>query len=146
VDYDFGVLYGLWVQLMIAAGLLYGRFPPLVVMALSLAILPIVLMQPRPSELTMSRLKEAGGPSQNEVSTFESLGKRLFPQVMVLAAMFAFGAMIWEEIVWLSERFFDGSILGFRPIEVSSDAVGLIVAIVALPLILIWNRFHAPRP
>jgi hypothetical protein len=126
------VSVGLLVQLLIAAGFLYGwKVPPYLFFMLFgvvlVGALAIVITQPRPWALEQGKPRETGASSGSE-----KLARGLWRLISRLLVSFGCAGAMWEGFAWLGERYFDDSIFGFRPSDVPGSAVGLVAAAVAL--------------
>jgi hypothetical protein len=153
--YRLVVLVGLVVQLLIAAELLYGGVPPsFIIIVLLLGVLGTVeWTQPRPSTPEKGKAGQTGaspgGPPSLSDQLSMSLGKVIFGKVIyTLGVSFGCGGATWDVVVLLGKWCFGGSILGFRPSEVPSEAVGLIVATIALAFVFgprAWIRVRIAR-
>lgn len=124
---DMLVYTGMWLQLTIAAGLMYGRYPPTLVFFVCLLAPFTVAMLTQPKDHVRTKVP-AVAPGERE-SRGEELAGTLLNLALFLAWPFSMAWGAWEFFIWLAGHF-GGAIFGFRPGDVSSVLIGVAGSIV----------------
>src|SRR5829696_7135572 len=101
----------------------------------------------QPSAPENSKFIGMGASSEETLSEVEktwSWLSSLFSKVIAPPLVsWGCGAAAWEVVVWLGERYFGDSVLGFRPSGVSSAIFGLFVALIVVLVIVMRYGFAA---
>jgi hypothetical protein len=146
------VLMWLMFLLLFAMGIWRWAFPSGWQFALSL-IPVLIFTMTDPSLRDGSAAAKHGEPRGSPVETIESeetfVGSLIYTVIglgMAAFLPFSLGLSGWSAIVWLSDRLFDGSLGGFRPASIPSEAVGGgAIVVSALALVIVWFvRKRAP--
>jgi hypothetical protein len=145
-----GVVTGLWFQLIVAVGIWRSSFPSgwQFVLCLVPGLIFTVMNPALRDGSTAAKPGERQGPPVETIESEETLVGSLVSTAIALGMLamlpFMVGVSGWSAIVWLSDHLFHGSLGGFRPATISSEAVG-VVAVVVSALAWVILRFVRKR-
>jgi hypothetical protein len=127
-------------QLVFATGLVYKSVPPgWVLFFLVVGVAGGFFMAVYSLDLRLSTDHEVATVVSSEArSNVDAVWAFVKTYGLFLCFLFIMGSGSWAALVGLVDTFFSGSVLGFKPSEVSGELVGALFAAIGFIALLIW--------
>jgi hypothetical protein len=144
--FNVSVLLGIFVQLVIAACVFYGKVPPdpwgYLVYFISLLVPAVVVFVTEPSVPDSFKYIKTSASSDEAHSRTDDVTAFLRGFFLPLLLPFMFGLIFWNALVWLAGKYFKGLMFGYQLSDDLSLLVGATAALVYWLGATLWVRFR----
>ena len=145
-DQGLKVLVGLCFQVIFATHIARYRLDLSIwlFMLCFVVVVVFVLLKPVRSAPPAGAAREDTPASSNDASIADATWVGTLASIVIGIAMaavlpFGLGLAAWDALVWLTGRLNDGTLAGFRPASVPSEAIGGLTVLVAAIGVFIWQ-------